>query len=215
MTRIAIFASGSGSNAENLICNITEGKVVLLLCNNPKAFVLERAKKHQVPSVVFTAGQLEQKGATTQQKSVLDILQAYQIDLILLAGFLWKIPQHVLDAFPERILNIHPALLPRYGGKGMYGNKVHEAVLSNLKSGRDVPAVENSTGTSGITIHLVDEHYDRGRILFQASCPVDRTDTVQTLAQKIHILEHRHFPQVVDQYIAGLKKPSATRRATT
>src|SRR5574344_1600100 len=199
MTRIAIFASGSGSNAENLICNITEGKVVLLLCNNPKAFVLERAKTHQVPPVVFTAGQLEPKGATTQQKSVLDILQAYQIDLILLAGFLWKIPQHVLDAFPERILNIHPALLPRYGGKGMYGNKVHEAVLSNLKSGRDVPAVENSTGTSGITIHLVDEHYDKGRILFQASCPVDRTDTVQTLAQKIHTLEHRHFPQVVDQ----------------
>lgn len=208
MTRIAIFASGSGSNAENLICNITEGKVVLLLCNNPKAFVLERAKKHQVPSVVFTAGQLEQKG-------VLDILQAYQIDLILLAGFLWKIPQHVLDAFPERILNIHPALLPRYGGKGMYGNKVHEAVLNDLKSGHDGPELENSTATSGITIHLVDEHYDRGRILFQASCPVDRTDTVQTLAQKIHILEHRHFPQVVDQYIAGLKKPAATRRATT
>ncbi|NLH23330.1 MAG: phosphoribosylglycinamide formyltransferase [Bacteroidales bacterium] len=209
MTRIAIFASGNGSNAENLIRNVTAGEVVLLLCNNPKAFVLKRAQELHVPAVVFSrqelcavAGVPGQKPGTSveelagrepedpeQECSVMGLLKAHRIDFIVLAGFLWKIPVHVIRAFPGRIVNIHPALLPKYGGAGMYGERVHREVIRNKET------------ESGITIHVVDESYDHGRILFQATCPVDRTDTPETLVQKIHFLEQQHFPAVVDKYI--------------
>lgn len=203
MTRIAIFASGNGSNAENLIRNVTAGEVVLLLCNNPKAFVLKRAKELQVPAVVFSRQELDDAAgalageathmpapeASRQERSVLGLLKAHRIDFIVLAGFLWKIPAHVISAWPGRIVNIHPALLPKYGGAGMYGERVHREVIKNKEK------------ESGITIHVVDQLYDHGPILFQATCPVDGTDTPETLAHKIHMLEQQYFPVVVDKYI--------------
>jgi len=203
MTRIAIFASGNGSNAENLIRNVTAGEVVLLLCNNPKAFVLKRAKELQVPAVVFSRQELDDAAgalageathmpapeASRQERSVLGLLKAHRIDFIVLAGFLWKIPAHVIRAWPGRIVNIHPALLPKYGGAGMYGERVHREVIKNKEK------------ESGITIHVVDQLYDHGPILFQATCPVDGTDTPETLAHKIHELEQQYFPVVVDKYI--------------
>lgn len=203
MTRIAIFASGNGSNAENLIRNVTAGEVVLLLCNNPKAFVLKRAKELQVPAVVFSRQELDDAAgalageathmpapeASRQERSVLGLLKAHRIDFIVLAGFLWKIPAHVISAWPGRIVNIHPALLPKYGGAGMYGERVHREVIKNKEK------------ESGITIHVVDQLYDHGPILFQATCPVDGTDTPETLAHKIHELEQQYFPVVVDKYI--------------
>jgi len=203
MTRIAIFASGNGSNAENLIRNVTAGEVVLLLCNNPKAFVLKRAKELQVPAVVFSRQELDDAAgalageathmpapeASRQERSVLGLLKAHRIDFIVLAGFLWKIPAHVIRAWPGRIVNIHPALLPKYGGAGMYGERVHREVIKNKEK------------ESGITIHVVDQLYDHGPILFQATCPVDGTDTPEALARKIYALEQQYFPVVVDKYI--------------
>ncbi|HPB78210.1 MAG: phosphoribosylglycinamide formyltransferase [Bacteroidales bacterium] len=203
MTRIAIFASGNGSNAENLIRNVTAGEVVLLLCNNPKAFVLKRAKELQVPAVVFSRQELDDAAgalageathmpapeASRQERSVLGLLKAHRIDFIVLAGFLWKIPAHVISAWPGRIVNIHPALLPKYGGAGMYGERVHREVIKNKEK------------ESGITIHVVDQLYDHGPILFQATCPVDGTDTPEALARKIYALEQQYFPVVVDKYI--------------
>ena len=203
MTRIAIFASGNGSNAENLIRNVTAGEVVLLLCNNPKAFVLKRAKELQVPAVVFSRQELDDAAgalageathmpapeASRQERSVLGLLKAHRIDFIVLAGFLWKIPAHVISAWPGRIVNIHPALLPKYGGAGMYGERVHREVTKNKEK------------ESGITIHVVDQLYDHGPILFQATCPVDGTDTPEALARKIYALEQQYFPVVVDKYI--------------
>ena len=203
MTRIAIFASGNGSNAENLIRNVTAGEVVLLLCNNPKAFVLKRAKELQVPAVVFSRQELDDAAgalageathmpapeASRQERSVLGLLKAHRIDFIVLAGFLWKIPAHVISAWPGRIVNIHPALLPKYGGAGMYGERVHREVIKNKEM------------ESGITIHIVDQLYDHGPILFQATCPVDGTDTPEALARKIYALEQQYFPVVVDKYI--------------
>lgn len=219
MTRIALFASGNGTNAENLIRHLTKGQAVVLLCNNPQAPVLERARKLGIPAEVFTAEQLQNPKA---EPSVLSILRSYDVELLVLAGFLWKIPKHLLQAYPGRILNIHPALLPAFGGKGMYGMHVHRAVLDHL---RNRPASANTFltsttaahagatpltsdpspappyGVSGITIHLIDNHYDRGQMLFQATCPVDRNDTPESLAQKVHALEYKYFPHVVDHYI--------------
>ena len=129
MTRIALFASGNGTNAENLIRHLTKGQAVALLCNNPQAPVLERARKLGIPAEVFTAEQLQNPKA---EPSVLSILRSYDVELLVLAGFLWKIPKHLLQAYPGRILNIHPALLPAFGGKGMYGMHVHRAVLDHL-----------------------------------------------------------------------------------
>ncbi|MDD4919210.1 MAG: phosphoribosylglycinamide formyltransferase [Bacteroidales bacterium] len=203
MTRIAIFASGNGSNAENLIRNLTAAEVVLLMCNNPKAYVLKRAQQLHVPAVVFSREELNAPAmcfseklwrvpapeTPDQERSVMELLKAHRIDFIILAGFLWKIPVHVIRSWPGRIVNIHPALLPKYGGPGMYGERVHREVIRNKEK------------ESGITIHVVDELYDHGRILFQATCPVDRTDTPESLAGKIHRLEQQHFPAVVDNYI--------------
>ncbi len=194
MTRIAVFASGNGTNAENLIRNLTCGKVVLLLCNKPGAYVLQRARQLEVPTIVFSREKLEDPD---HENSLTGILKAHKIDLIILAGFLWKIPEHLIRSWPGKILNIHPALLPKYGGPGMYGERVHKAVL------------QNGEKESGITIHIVDSLYDHGQIIFQAKCSVDPSDTPETLAAKIHDLEQLHFPKVADRYISQTFKDQA------
>jgi phosphoribosylglycinamide formyltransferase-1 len=183
--RIAIFASGSGTNAAEIFSHFKEHdkiKVSLLLSNNPTAYVLERAKKAGVPYKVFGKNELN-KG------DVLRWLQDYHITHIVLAGFLWLIPKNILDAYPDRIINIHPALLPKYGGKGMYGSKVHEAVKA---------AGEDETG---ITIHLVNQNYDEGAIIFQASTSIASTDTPDMIAEKVHGLEHEHYPRIIENWI--------------
>ena len=186
MKRIAIFASGSGSNAENIATHFQQNehaRITLFLTNNPKAKVLERAKRLQIPAVVFNRHEL------LEEMHLLRILKDQKIELIVLAGFLLKIPTYLIKAYPNRIINIHPALLPKYGGKGMYGKHVHEAVIK---------AKENN---SGITIHYVNENYDEGTILFQASCKVDKQDDADSLAQKIHQLEYQHFPEVIQSVV--------------
>ncbi|MFY0651150.1 MAG: phosphoribosylglycinamide formyltransferase [Cyclobacteriaceae bacterium] len=185
-TRIAIFASGSGSNAENFFKYFQSSKdieISLVLTNNPKAYVLERAKNHNVERGVFSKNELN------NTDTVISFLKKKQIDVIVLAGFLLLIPKKMIDAFPERIINIHPALLPKYGGKGMYGLNVHEAVKSNKET------------ESGITIHLVNQIYDDGKILFQKSTAVSPIDTPEDIANKIHQLEYQYFPSVVEEYI--------------
>jgi len=184
--KIAILASGSGTNAENLVRYFQHHPQVrteLILTNNPHAGVLERAGRLQIPAVVFNRKDFCESG------HILDILSVQGIDFIILAGFLWLIPLNLLEHFHGRILNIHPALLPRYGGKGMYGRHVHEAVLRNREK------------ESGITIHLVNEIYDAGKILFQATCPVLEEDTPETLAARVHELEYKYFPGVTEKYI--------------
>ena len=186
MKRIVIFASGSGSNAENLInfFNVNErAKVVLVLTNNPQAKVLERTKRLNVSALSFN------KIAFAETEDVLNILKASKPDLIILAGFLWKFPEKILNAFPNKVINIHPALLPKYGGKGMYGMHVHEALVKNKET------------ETGISIHYVNEHYDEGAIIFQAKCKVDPNDTAQDVADKIHELEMEHFPKVVESLL--------------
>lgn len=183
MKRIVIFASGSGTNAENLIRffhNRDTITVIQVLTNNPRAKVLERAKNLNVSAFSFN------RIAFSKSKDVLNILKATQPDLIILAGFLWKFPEFILKEFPNKVINIHPALLPKYGGKGMYGHFVHEAVVHN-----------NETET-GITIHYVNEQYDEGAIIFQAKCDVNANDTAEVVAKKIHELEMEHFPKVVE-----------------
>jgi len=189
MKKIAIFASGSGTNAENIIQffrTTQDAQVDLLLCNKPDAGALVRAEKHDVQTHIFNREQFY------QSEEVLDLLVERKIDLLVLAGFLWLVPSYLLAAFPGRVVNIHPALLPKYGGKGMYGSKVHEAVIA---------AGEKE---SGITIHLVNERYDEGDILFQAKCSLEPGDTADTLATKIHELEYRHFPGVIQDLIDRL-----------
>jgi len=186
MNRIVIFASGSGTNAENLIKffhNRENASVILVLTNNPHAKVLDRAKKLGVSALSFN------KIAFTQTQDVLNILKANNPDIIILAGFLWKFPETILKEFPNKVINIHPALLPKYGGKGMYGHYVHEAV------------VENKDTETGITIHYVNEHYDEGAIIFQAKCAVESNDSAKDVAIKIHELEMEHFPKVVDRLL--------------
>lgn len=188
MKRIVIFASGSGTNAENLIKffqNRENASVIQVLSNNPRAKVLERCKILNVSALIFN------KIAFTQTNDVLNILKASNPDLIVLAGFLWKIPENILIEFPNKIINIHPALLPKYGGKGMYGKHVHEAVVKNKEK------------ESGITIHFVNEHYDEGAIIFQAKCEVLATDSAEDVAAKIHQLEMEHFPLVVEKLLNG------------
>jgi len=186
MKRVVIFASGSGTNAENLIAFFNKGdmaSVVLVLSNNPRSQVLERAKRLRVSAMSFN------KIALTETDDVLHVVEASKPDLIVLAGFLWKFPEHILKRFPNKVINIHPALLPKYGGKGMYGKFVHEAVVNN-----------NET-ESGITIHYVNENYDEGAVIFQAKCKVDPNDTPNDVASKIHELEMEHFPKVVERLL--------------
>jgi len=186
MKRIAIFASGTGSNAEKIIAYFKDSaqiKIALIVSNKPDAGVLQIANRHEVPTLVI------ERDAFFKGDGYVTQLEALQIDSIILACFLWKIPTTLLKWCDRRIINIHPALLPKYGGKGMYGNAVHTAV---------VQAGETS---SGITIHFVDEHYDRGVIIFQAECPVYPTDTAENIATRIQALEHKHFPRVIEQVI--------------
>ena len=191
--RVAIFASGSGSNAENIIEyfsnkqgeNAMETEFPIILCNNPKAYVFERAKKLQVPCECFSREDFE-------SGRLLAKLQALNIDFIVLAGFLWKVPQTIIEAYPKAIVNIHPALLPKFGGKGMYGDRVHQAV------------VEAGEKESGITIHYVNEFYDSGDIVFQAKCPVLPGDDFHEVAKKVHALEYAHFPEVIERLLAEL-----------
>ena len=186
MKKIAIFASGSGSNAENIIQYFAQKPqfcVKSVFCNVPDAYVLERAKKYRIPSFVFNREEFRNPDKVFRQ------LQEQEIDFIVLAGFLWLMPSFITAAWPNKIVNIHPALLSAYGGKGMYGHHVHEAVIA---------AGEKE---SGITIHYVNDHYDQGAIIFQAKCPVLPTDTPDDLAARVHELEYRYFPQIIAETI--------------
>ncbi len=185
---LAIFASGSGSNAENIFNYFSENKVVhtqTLLCNNPNALVLKRLEGKIPNKILFNKEELN------NSEKIDLILERFKIDYIILAGFLLKIPDRLIEKYKGKIINIHPALLPAYGGKGMYGMNVHNAVID---------AGENK---SGITIHLVDELYDNGKVLFQAECAIEAGDTSEILAQKIHLLEQEHFPRIIEEYIMG------------
>lgn len=184
--KIAILASGSGTNAENLIEYFKDSKEIsieMILSNKAKAYVLERAKNHNVKSYVFTKNEFNEKDGLVK------LFQDNQIDFIVLAGFLLLVPNHIIQYFSNRIINIHPSLLPKYGGKGMYGTNVHQSVIANKES------------ESGITIHLVNERFDEGKILFQAKCNIIPSETAESLASKVHILEYEHFPKVVEKYI--------------
>jgi phosphoribosylglycinamide formyltransferase 1 len=186
---IAIFASGAGSNAQKIIDHFRHSgsaRIALIACNKPGAGVLNIAEKEGIPTLII------EKEPFFRGDAYVPALEEQKIDLVVLAGFLWKIPDALIRAFPQRIVNIHPALLPKYGGKGMYGQFVHAAVVA---------AGEKE---SGITIHYVDEHYDHGDIIFQATCEVTPADTADSLAAKIHSLEHKHFPEVVAQLVERL-----------
>ncbi|TXG37309.1 phosphoribosylglycinamide formyltransferase [Seonamhaeicola maritimus] len=188
MKRVVIFASGSGSNAENLIKffqNSDNVSVIQVLTNNPHAKVLDRAKRLKISALSFN------RVAFTKTNDVLNILKTSNPDLIILAGFLWKFPENILAEFPNKVINVHPALLPKFGGKGMYGMRVHNAV------------VENKETETGITIHYVNENYDEGATIFQAKCNVLPTDSANDVAAKIHELEMEHFPKVVDKLLNG------------
>jgi phosphoribosylglycinamide formyltransferase-1 len=183
---VAVFASGSGTNAQRIIEYFRDHpqiNISLVISNKADAFVLERAAKLGVPSCVFSAKEIR------EVELVLRKLKEFRIEYLVLAGFLLKVPDALVKDYPNRILNIHPALLPKYGGKGMYGHYVHEAVIAS------------GDQESGITIHRVNEHYDEGEIIFQAQCPVLPDDTPDSLAERIHSLEHRHFPGVIENWI--------------
>lgn len=183
---IVIFASGSGSNAQRLLEHFEhhpEIRVAALFSNNPKAYALKRAETFHVPAFLFTREEFY------QTDKVLEQVQAFNPDLIVLAGFLWLVPQNLLRAFPNRIINIHPALLPRYGGKGMHGLHVHSAV------------VQAQEPESGITIHYINEEYDKGEFILQERCPVLPGDTAEALAARVLQLEHKHLPEVVERLL--------------
>lgn len=185
--RIAIFASGTGSNALNLITYFSEhplAEVVLLVSNNPNAGALQHAARLNVPSVVFD------KAAFNRPEAILSCLEQFRIDLIVLAGFLLRIPTFLIEAFPKSIINLHPALLPQFGGKGMYGIHVHRAVK------------EAGETRTGITIHYINEHYDEGEMIAQYSCPVAADDTPEEIARKVHQLEYRYYPLVIEQLLS-------------
>ncbi|MDL2303131.1 phosphoribosylglycinamide formyltransferase [Dysgonomonas sp. OttesenSCG-928-D17] len=188
MIKLAIFASGSGSNAENIIEYFRGDNSVtipLIVSNKEDAYVHQRAKKLNVESVTFS------KNDFYSSDKVLEFLQQKGIDFIILAGFLLKVPASLLTAYPDRIINIHPALLPKYGGKGMYGDNVHKAVVAAGET------------ESGITIHYVNENYDEGAVIFQAKCPVLAGDTYEDVASKVHALEYIHFPKVIEALLKG------------
>jgi phosphoribosylglycinamide formyltransferase-1 len=184
MVHIAVFASGAGSNTRKIIDYFklhASIAVSLIVSNQPRAGVLQIAEKEGIPTIILDRERFFRGDAYTPE------LQQRNIGFIVLAGFLWKVPAALVAAYPNRIINIHPALLPKYGGKGMYGQKVHEAVIANRET------------ESGITIHYVDELYDHGNVIFQASCRVTADDTPDTLAQKIHLLEHASYPAVIEK----------------
>jgi len=192
MKKIAVLASGSGSNAQNLVQYFhfdhpeKEIAISLIISNRSDAYVLERARKLNVPTYITDYHSFYNTPST-----FLKVLSDYDIDFLVLAGFLWLAPPYLIKAYPGQIINIHPALLPAYGGKGMYGMFVHKAVIANGEK------------ESGITIHLVDEEYDHGNILFQAHCRVDENETPDSLAQKIRLLEQGYFPKIVEAWVNG------------
>ena len=188
--RIAIFASGSGSNAQKIMEHFkrsSEAEVVLILTNNPQAYVLQRADNFEVPSHIFTRKEFY------EGDDVIRLLKNLQVDLIVLAGFLWLVPASLLKAFPNRIINLHPALLPKYGGKGMYGDNVHKAVLANGEE------------ESGITIHFVNEIYDEGEIIHQSRFKIEPGDNLEMIKFKGQQLEHQYFPRVVENLLKKMK----------
>ena len=183
MKKIVIFASGSGSNAENIFHRLNEKiEIQAIFCNNSKAGVIERANRLGIPLVLFDK-------TDWNSNTVINKLISFGPDLIVLAGFLWKVPETFVQKFPNKIINIHPSLLPKFGGKGMYGHHVHEAVIA---------ANEHK---SGITIHYVNEHYDEGTYIFQAECDLSEAENKETLAQKIHLLEFEYFPSIIENLL--------------
>ena len=195
MRNIAIFASGSGTNAENIIkyfSNKNSAKVTLVLSNKPEAYVLKRAEAFNINHIFFERDDFYSTG------KILDYILLNKIGFIVLAGFLWLVPENILEEYEGRIVNIHPALLPAYGGKGMYGDKVHAAVLANHEA------------ESGITIHYVNKSYDEGDIIFQARCSVEPSDTPETLAARIHTLEYKYYPEVIEELVEKL--PDTSKR---
>jgi phosphoribosylglycinamide formyltransferase-1 len=189
MKKLAIFASGSGSNAERIVNYFADNQFVsvdLFLSNNPQAGVIERGRRLGISTVLFD------KKVFSKTNEIVDLLQNHQIDYVILAGFLWLIPENLIKAFPNKIINIHPALLPKFGGKGMWGHFVHEAVVVNQEK------------ESGITIHFVNEHYDEGKVIFQAKCEVLPTDSPDDVAHKIQLLEHQYFPEIIEKTIMNL-----------
>lgn len=187
MKQIVILASGSGSNAENIITYFRENpeiEVAAVLTNKREAKVLERCDRLGVPAFYFN------RTSFTNSDAVVRLLRGLSADLVVLAGFLWKIPENMIAEFPNKIINIHPALLPKYGGKGMYGEKVHQAVK------------ENGETETGITIHYVNEHYDEGAIIFQAKTQVNPSDDSDSIAEKVHQLEYEHFPKVIEKLLS-------------
>ncbi|MBO9562220.1 MAG: phosphoribosylglycinamide formyltransferase [Niastella sp.] len=189
--RIAIFASGAGSNAQKIIDHFRDSQsinIALIVCNKPGAGVLGIAEREHIPVLLI------EKEPFFRGNGYVDELKAARIDFIVLAGFLWKVPATLTAAYPNKIVNIHPALLPRYGGKGMYGMHVHEAIIAAGET------------ESGITIHYVDNVYDNGAVIFQATCAIEPGDTPARLAQKVHLLEHTHYPRVIQEVVAHLQK---------
>lgn len=188
--RIAIFASGSGSNAQKIMEHFKkhpDAEVVIVLTNNPEAYVLQRADNFEIPSHIFD------KHEFYKTDDVVRLLKNLQIDLIVLAGFLWLIPQNLLKAFPNKIINIHPALLPKFGGKGMYGDRVHQAVI------------EAGEEESGITIHYVNENFDEGETIHQSRFRIEQGDDIEMIKFKGQQLEHLHYPKVVEQVLKKIK----------
>jgi len=193
MRNIAIFASGSGSNAQRIIEYFKDHpsiSVQLVLTNKSDAYVLQRAANNKIPSIVFNKEQFY------QNDDVLNILIQYKVDFLILAGFLWLMPVKMIEKFDRRVINIHPALLPKYGGKGMFGILVHKAV------------VENKERETGITIHYVNKEYDKGDIIFQAKCKINPEDSPDDVANKIHELEYQHFPVVIERIIMSVGRGS-------
>jgi len=188
--RIAIFASGSGSNAQKIMEHFkrhTEAEVVLILTNNPQAYVLQRADNFEIPSHIFTRYEFY------ETDDVIRILKTLQVDLIVLAGFLWLIPPSLLKSFPNKIINLHPALLPKYGGQGMYGDHVHKAVMAANEE------------ESGITIHFVNERFDEGEIIHQSKFKIEPDDNLEMVKFKGQQLEHHHFPKVIESLLKKMK----------
>ena len=189
--KLAIFASGSGSNAEN-ICNYfaesSDIEVVLICTNKRDAFIVKRANKLNIPVYIFTKYELN---------NFVDLhkkLQSIGVDIVILAGFLLKLPAIMVDSYPNRIINIHPSLLPKYGGKGMYGSNIHKAVIKNKET------------ESGISIHFVNQNYDEGKIILQKKCSISASESVETLIHKIHKLEYNYFPGAIEKTIKKLSK---------
>lgn len=186
MWNVTIFASGSGSNAENIFNYFKDSKLVrvgLLITDNPKAFVIERCRRHSVPCLVLS------KRLIDDTDFMLGVLRDFRTNFVVLAGYIKLVPDYIVAAFDQRIVNIHPSLLPKHGGKGMYGSRVHQSVL------------DSGDKESGITIHFIDNDYDRGSVIFQAKCPVLPDDTADSLAQRVHALEYEYYPKVIEDTI--------------